>query len=245
MSSYGRLSGSSSGIPRGVGVSAYLSELYLRPVDKKIKELQGIILYCRYVDDIIAVFARPPESNGVGSYLDAVVKAIRDNGLQESPDKTAAFISGGESRVTFHYLGYRFRFFKNQCEIWPGANKVAKYKTRLLAAFKSYHKESPCGHRQAHRELVARVKFLTGNTRLTNSKSNALTGIYYNNSIATEQSSFVLLDKVLRRQIAKIGSPKLRKRLKSLKFKEGFEQKRFHKFSPDEFQMIVKVWKHG
>ena len=49
------------GVPRGVGVSAYLSELYMRAVDNKIKELPDLIFYARYVDDIIAVFTPQKE----------------------------------------------------------------------------------------------------------------------------------------------------------------------------------------
>lgn len=52
LDSYGVLSGSSIGIPRGVGISAYLAELYLRPLDKEIRDTPGLVLYCRYVDDV-------------------------------------------------------------------------------------------------------------------------------------------------------------------------------------------------
>lgn len=57
--SYGVKSGTSVGVPRGVGISAYLAEFYLRPVDNAIRMIPGLVLYCRFVDDIVAVFARP------------------------------------------------------------------------------------------------------------------------------------------------------------------------------------------
>ena len=43
-------------VPRGIGISAYLSELFMRNVDNQIQELDDIIYYARYVDDIIAIF---------------------------------------------------------------------------------------------------------------------------------------------------------------------------------------------
>jgi len=60
LNSYGQISNTTTGVPRGVGISAYLAELYLEPIDKAIKEIPGLVLYCRFVDDIVAVFARPP-----------------------------------------------------------------------------------------------------------------------------------------------------------------------------------------
>ncbi len=42
--SYGDISGSEKGIPRGVGVSAYLAELFLRPIDHEIAKSR--VSYC-------------------------------------------------------------------------------------------------------------------------------------------------------------------------------------------------------
>jgi len=73
LDSYGKISGSPTGVPRGVGISAYLAELYLRPVDKAIQAIPGLVLYCRFVDDIVAVFARPPAGNNLGSFKDLII----------------------------------------------------------------------------------------------------------------------------------------------------------------------------
>lgn len=40
------------GIPRGIGISSYLSELYLKEVDNKLQNLSDVVFYARYVDDI-------------------------------------------------------------------------------------------------------------------------------------------------------------------------------------------------
>ena len=73
LNSYGAISGTGTGIPRGVGISAYLAELYLRPVDKAIRAIPGLALYCRFVDDIVAVFARPPTGEDLGSFKDMII----------------------------------------------------------------------------------------------------------------------------------------------------------------------------
>ena len=54
---------SGSGVPRGFGVSAYLSELYMREIDNEIKALPDVIYYARYVDDIVIIFSPKTKKN--------------------------------------------------------------------------------------------------------------------------------------------------------------------------------------
>jgi len=245
LDSYGTISGTPNGVPRGVGISAYLAELYLRPVDKAIRAIPGIVLYCRFVDDIVAVFARPPAGKALGSFKDLIIATLGDNGLTHNIKKTSEFALADPTPKKFEYLGYRFHLKPGHYEISPSAAKVAKYRARMNAAFADYWRERPVNPKGAFRKLVGRVKFLTGNTRLSNSKSRAATGIYYNNSIVTDLSSFKLLDKRLKTRVKELKRTSLQKRLKPFKYTEGFEQRRYHNFSTRELQMIVRAWKHG
>lgn len=245
LNSYGVISGATTGIPRGVGISAYLAELYLTPVDKKIRAIPGLVLYCRFVDDIVAVFARPPIGKNLGSFKDMIFAIFGDKGLTHNAVKTSEFKLADTDPKKFEYLGYRFLLKPGQFEISPSAAKVAKYRARMDAAFADYWQEKPVNSKGAFRKLVGRIKYLTGNTRLSNSKSCAVTGIYFNNSIVTDLSSFELLDKRLKTRIAELKRSSLQKQLKKLKFTTGFEQRRYHNFSTRELQMIVRAWKHG
>ncbi len=245
LDSYGTKYGAASGIPRGVGISAYLAELYLRPVDKAIRAIPGLVLYCRFVDDIVAVFARPPAGKNLGSFKDLIITIFSDNALDHNPDKTHEFSLADSAPKKFEYLGYRFHLKPGAFEISPSAAKVAKYRARMNAAFREYWREKPVNPKGAFRKLVGRIKFLTGNTRLSNSKSRAATGIYFNNSLATDVSSLAILDKRLKTRIMELKRTSLQKQLKKLKFTTGFEQRRFHNFSTRELQMIVRAWKHG
>lgn len=245
LDSYGTTSGASVGIPRGVGISAYLAELYLRPVDKAIRAIPGLVLYCRFVDDIVAVFARPPAGKSLGSFKDQIVTILGDSGLSNNANKTREFKLSDATPKKFEYLGYRFYIKGRALHISPSAAKIAKYRTRMNAAFSDYWKERPVNPRRAFRKLTGRIKFLTGNTRLSNSKSRAATGIYFNNSIATDLSSFEMLDKRLKTRILEIKRPSLQRQLKKLKFTTGFSERRFHNFSTRELQVIVGAWKHG
>lgn len=245
LESYGKISGATTGVPRGVGISAYLAELYLSPVDKKIRAISGLVLYCRFVDDIVAVFARPSSGKNLGSFKDLIIAIFGESGLTHNPDKTSEIKLADPSPKKFEYLGYRFLLKPGSFEISPSAAKVAKYRARMNATFTDYWREKPTNPRGAFRKLVGRVKFLTGNTRLSNSKSSAATGIYFNNSIVTDLSSLRLLDKRLKTRITELKRTSLQKQLKKLKFTTGFEQRRYHNFSTRELQTIVRVWQHG
>lgn len=191
------------------------------------------------------MFARPPTAKNLGSFKDLIIAIFGDNGLTHNVAKTRDFTLPDPNPKKFEYLGYRFLLKQGRVEISPSAAKVAKYRARMSAAFVDYWREKPVNPKGAFRKLVGRIKFLTGNTRLSNSKSCAVTGIYFNNSISTLLSSFKLLDKRLKTRIAELKRTSLQKRLKSLKFTTGFEQRRYHNFSTKELQMIVRAWKHG
>lgn len=245
LDSYGTISGTASGVPRGVGISSYLAELYLRPVDNAIRMIPGMVLYCRFVDDIIAVFARPPAGKNLGSFKDRIIAIFSDNALMNNAAKTSELVLADPNPKVFEYLGYRFSLDAGKCQIGPSTAKVEKYRARMNAAFDAYWEVRPTSPRVAYRELVARIKFLTGNTRLSNSKSRAATGIYYNNSIATDLSSFAQLDKELKVLVTALKSSSLQKQLKKHMFTSGFSQRRYHNFSTRELQVIVRAWKHG
>ncbi|WP_229728521.1 antiviral reverse transcriptase Drt3a [Oxalicibacterium flavum] len=245
LNSYGALSGSTTGIPRGVGISAYLAELYLRRIDNSIRKIAGLVLYCRFVDDIVAVFARPPIGKDLGSYKDLIIKILNDEGLTHNTAKTRELKLADSSPKKFEYLGYRFHLTPAGIALSPSAAKVVKYDERMSTTFAEYWRERPVNPKGAYRKLVARIKFLTGNTRLSNSKSSAVTGIYFNNSIVTDLTSFKRLDRRLKIRIAELKRSSLQKQLKRLSFTTGFEQRRYHNFSTRELQMIVKAWKHG
>ena len=115
---------------------------------------------------------------------------------------------------------------------------------RLDAAFEEYRHSAPTRQRQAYRELVARIKFLTGNARLKNSKSGATTGIFYNSPLTTSMAKFDQLGALLKKRIKAVKRPSLRASITRFGFRSGFEERRFHNFTPRELRTIVSVWRH-
>lgn len=64
------------GLPRGVGLSAILSELYMRDFDDRISSLEDVAYFARYVDDIIVFFA-PTKGSTTDDYRKKVVDELR------------------------------------------------------------------------------------------------------------------------------------------------------------------------
>jgi hypothetical protein len=68
---YTDLSGATKGVPRGIGISPYLTELYMRDIDEEIKQLPSLMYYARYVDDIILIFM-PQLNNTPRNHIDEI-----------------------------------------------------------------------------------------------------------------------------------------------------------------------------
>lgn len=244
LNSYKTKSGLDKGIPRGIGVSAYLAELYMRDIDSDIKDLQGVTFYARYVDDIIIIFT-PSPNEGSRSYLQEVKDIVEQKHkvrLNSAKTQTVDLRMYGTT-YHFDYLGYTIHFGSGNVSTQLTAKKIDKYRKRLKAAFDHYTNLSKIDEKTARKILVKRVRFLTGNTRLTNNKKNILVGIYYSNNHLTEIFQLNALDGYLEGQIRrKVSSPHLRARLRKYSFRTGYEQKRFSSFTTTELSDIMEIW---
>lgn len=190
------------GIPRGLGVSAYLSELYMREIDDEIKSLPDIIYYARYVDDIIAIFS-PKTKSQTRDYQEEIKQIIKkgeleiNDNLEGRKDKTKTIpLFFDKSKTKSHienykltFLGYLFhinhfpKYPKAEIKIALSENRNLRYKNRLLSAIQSYNKDSKYNEKVARKMLFDRLKFLTGNYHLNHNKKNINAGIYYSNKM--------------------------------------------------------------
>ncbi|MEP0004960.1 MAG: antiviral reverse transcriptase Drt3a [Balneola sp.] len=244
---YKNLSGNVNGVPRGIGVSAYLAELYMRNIDEEIKNLNGVTYYSRFVDDIVIVFTpTPTELNR--NYLKEVRSIVESKkyNLRLSPlsEKTDTYdLRYSKEDCEMEYLGYKINFGKHKLKTYLTDKKINKYKDRLKLAFDHYKNLSKVDEKKARKILVKRVRYLTGNTKLSNNKKNILVGIYYSNSHLTELKDLKKLDNILngyKGSIVKI--PKVQERLGKYRFKEGFVNQRFSPFTPSDLKEIKSIW---
>ena len=170
----------SSGVPRGIGLSATLAELSFRPIDEAVRRFPGVYYYARYVDDII-VFSTD-ESDKIMNH----VASILPEGMQLNEAKCKPFYVGcncskicihknascpcikqckcASKKPDFHldYLGYALSFEnipKGKDPLSVGVqmseNKIARTKTRIVKAILDHVKKNDFSL------LRLRLQFLT------------------------------------------------------------------------------------
>jgi hypothetical protein len=241
---YKIITGNDVGIPRGIGISAYLSERYMRDIDNSILALEGVTYYARYVDDMIIVFT-PAANDTTKAWKDNVEKIINEMSLSMNAAKTATYdLISSTPCKKLDYLGYKIFFGSGSITTRLSTNKVKKYKLRIDTAIEAYNNFSKVDEKKARKLLVKRIRFLTCNTRLINNKRNILIGVFYSNSQLTYLGDLIGLDRYLAHKITtKITPVSLQKRLEKYKFEEGFITRRFTPFKPKDLSEIMKVWK--
>ncbi len=180
------------GIPRGLGLSAVLSEIRLKPFDEEIQKLPGVYRYFRFADDFVLFSLDNPE---------ALTKQIKDLcgsdlKLNTRKTKTIEIVTSPDSDkkpcktppVQMDFLGYRFLIsqgVRNRSSrgirVTLSDNKIAKRKTRVLLTLKDFAKSGDVDL------LTNRLRLLTSNMSIRRSghshgsnKTRVRTGIFYN-----------------------------------------------------------------
>lgn len=253
---YQRMTSQNKGIPRGIGISAYLAELYMRDFDNNIKSLKNVTYYARYVDDIIIMFT-PNNKYDSTDYLNLIDEKITRYGLARNTDiskNKQIDMRQNSINFNFNFLGYKIDFSPNKLKVEISDNKEQRYKNKINLAINDYNTSSKYDERNARKLLIKRLRYLTGNTRLLGVKKDILIGIYFSNQQITEQTKLQELDNYLTSEAIDINlqpysklnlnnGDKLKMKLKSFKFVDGFKEKKFYKFSKKDLEEILSIWK--
>lgn len=244
LTEYKRLSGSEIGLPRGIGISAYLAELYMRNIDQAIKSLSTVSYYARYVDDIVIIFT-PNSGNDSLNYLEEVRKIVEDkHSLMLNSGKTKLIdFTEPTSTQNMDYLGYKITFGNRALTFKLSSKKISRYKNRIIESLDAYKNLSKVDEKLARKLLIKRIKFLTGNTRLLNNKRNILVGVYYSNNLLTSGSDFIAIDAFYQNEIAKLSNPIVKTRLSNYSFTTGFLSRKFSSFSTIDLVDIFEIWR--
>lgn len=241
LSDYSRLSKTpDKGVPRGIGVSACLSEIYMTSLDEKLNALEDLVYYARYVDDMVLVFC-PSTPTQENNYLVLVKSAIESCNLEINLKKTEEIdLTRTNKGKKFDFLGYNF--YKNkEINLDLSRRKLEAYQEKMDIVFEKYTTSNRS--RANERILINRIRFLTGNTKLSNNKGGAFVGIYFSNKFINNNQGIEFLDTYLESKINVLQKATLRRRLKKLTFSEGFKARTFRKFTTKELSAITRVWK--
>lgn len=264
---YENYSRKSVGIPRGIGISAYLSEIFLKDFDNDIKSIPEISYYARYVDDIVIVFTPHVLKNNY-NYLAQIKKVMSKYKLHINIQKTYEYdFTNPTSNATnkkmdiLEFLGYKYHVSnsKKNHKLLIGftQKKLDKYIKRIRITFDTYYKESKYNEKNARKYLLYRLQYLTGNTRLLNAKKDILIGINFSNNLFNNKEELVYLDNYLNKRTRdfscyykinnKFGGhvdlEKLKERIDKYSFLSGWEEKQFTKFTYSQIDKITKAWK--
>jgi len=261
-----------TGIPRGLALSAALSEHLMRDFDHKVRGHSEVFFFSRYVDDIIIVTSAREDS----TIFVRQIEKMLPSGLRLSPTKRQIEeardrvnpIKPGDAPVDlfkFDYLGYSFRIGepvrgKNK---QPGDHyrtvavdiaekKITRFKTRISRSFLDFAKSGDWPL------LRDRIKFLTKNFSVYNAKAGGkkIAGIFYSYPLASSDAQGIAsLDRFLRNAIlaengrlASLSSPKLtraqKSQLLSNSFMEGHARASFIYFSGSRLKQIQACWKN-
>ncbi len=241
------------GIPRGLGISAYLSELFARDIDNEIKRLNDLVYYSRYVDDIVAIFIPQYLQSDPNLHFKKIKDIIEKRGLllndgqNKTENKTQTILLPDNKKIELTYLGYKFvkeqynNNQKNYLKIELSEKKTRRIEERIRKAIDAYNLNSKYDEKSARRLLIDRLKFLTGNYHLKNNKKNIKAGIYYSNTLLTlgKKNSLIHLNNKLKKYLKKIApyhKLKIDKAkledyiLNKINFLDGFESKKFYNF---------------
>lgn len=252
------------GLPRGIGLSATLSEYMLRDFDRAIAAHPGITFYSRYVDDGIIVASPQQDLDDLRTFVSEALPQSLE--LHRAKTKTYAFgryVRGnpGITEHQFDFLGYALKVSEiiqadqsrfRRVELDISAKKVARIKRRIAKAVLAFNN----GDTYAH--LISRTKLLTSNFGYIDKSSGQqrFSGLRYNYSLIDPHRSPALieLDRFL---VNVIKSPhpgnRLRPNLSEAQarnllgfgFKRGFLRNRFFTFREDHLRQMIGCWAHA
>ena len=182
------------GVPRGIGISSYLSELYMRDLDKKLSSRKEIIYYARYVDDIFIILSSLPNGKTLQSYYDDIVALFNDYeltlkqpGIGNKCELIDMYSSLNLKLQKIEYLGYCIEIEringKIDCKFRMKKEKFDNIKKKMDNAIKHFNDLSVINVKQAYRDLMDSLDYITGNIALNKTKSGVKTGLYYSNDL--------------------------------------------------------------
>lgn len=240
------------GLPRGISISASLSELYIREFDRYVRALEGVYYYARYVDDFI-IFCHA-ESDRIKGEVERKLKQLE----LDLNHKKIKIINSDDMFKKAHclsFLGYEHIIGTASSPIIRiSKNRIRKLKTRIALAFLDLAKNKDVDL------LCLRLKFITGNylirepSKADGSSQGLMAGFYYNNKTLSDTQQIKDLDTYLMKLCRSkrgsiyraVGSKCMREAsiaTQGISFSKGFNQRVIYSIAKTEFALIKECWK--
>lgn len=190
------------GVPRGIGISSPLSEIYMDRIDKIIRDRREVVFYVRYVDDIFLILSSLGDARDLKSYYKELVDLFSKYGLtlqSEGSDKCKLIDKysssvGGLVVEDLAYLGYHLYLKKKDTELKAvfglSDNRKDRIKKRIDNCFEHFDYVVKVNPKQARHDILDGLNIVSGNIRLNKAKSGVKVGFYYNNDLLDKDDDF-------------------------------------------------------
>lgn len=238
------LTGKEVGLPVGVGVSAKLAELYIAQADRALRDAPGTLYFARYVDDIILVRGQEKAGTITPANIVAGIEVELDRLLLRlNASKTMSIELTNNSLKKFEFLGYEIEYKGKQgMVVRLTKDRYATIRKRIDKTFSAWDK-AHAGNHGRRSLLLDRLRLLTGNTRLSHNKRNAMVGIYFSNPHLTDVTTLATLDTYLsHRASLSTFPPDLKKRIEALSFQKGFADRILYRWPVQRMQRLKGAW---
>ena len=253
-----------SGVPRGLAISAALSELYMQDFDQRMRFDLANHFFARYVDDVIVI--TKPTINSKQLRQDVARRLPFGLKLNKSKTRVLTFDAQPTPPKTLEdsldYLGYSFDIYRIDSSKRPrrrtvtldiAQSKVKRRKTRIVLAVRKYLNDHNFD------DLHDRFKLITCNFRFFDHRKarRRRVGLCYDYElIAIPSSALKELDEFMRKILlcnnGKVGaalaqtlSQAQRDELLRLSFARGFKGKTHFHFSAKRLKHLIACWKYA
>ncbi len=255
-----------AGLPRGLAISATLSEILMRDFDRETMLDARVHYYARFVDDIIIITSGKEHPR---DFLRAVQARLMP-GICFNTKKTrfytlSPFSSAHNANppvdASFDYLGYKISIFHTRREDGRYSRKVhidlstkkeKRIKSRLYLSFADYRENGDFN------TLLNRVRMLCNNFHFidVDRSIKRKSGIFFNYPLIDQEASEALprLDRYLHHLIlthcAAAPGPGFlgraqREAIFRNSFVKGYRERRFFHFPPAQLAALTRCWRYA
>lgn len=262
------------GLPRGIGLTAILSEIFMTGFDKAIKKIDGVYRYYRFCDDILIISTRniPDIDDVISDLLPSSMKLNRNKSQNHSVSTKGGFCQS----TGLDYLGYNFSLTQPKgkssrtVRVSINNNKINRIKTKIILSLHRFSRDHNFDL------LLKRIKYISGNYIVYRNQSmqkeatHVRSGIFYNYRLCGEYtikhgSELHFADPFLRElrsldgfYFSLLGGPSSsfkahlqrhltaaqQNKLREISFLKGYQKRMLVRLSPHEVSKIKEVWKH-
>lgn len=246
------------GVPRGIGISSYLSEMYMRDIDANISTRKEVMFYARYVDDIFIILNSLPIACSLEKYYADLTAYFRSYGLTlKQPDDGSGkcrlidLAQANHTEPPMDYLGYCIYMKRTgkklTTKLGMSMSKRSRYHEKIDHAIAHFETLSKCNVQQAYHDLFDSINMITGNYKLFKSKNGVKVGLYYNNDLIDNIEEFDELTQRLRQHAIEPYAGlrdrdnlkrKISKRISQIDFKQRWQERKMFKFTMQRMQEL-------